>query len=205
MQRLHNKNCEHCGKPFAKKDPRSRFCTVQCVGLHRRTNPEVFNRATGRCLYCKKLLSGKPKRQQFCNRTCMALAVRVDTPNTSCCICGKPFRLSPSVLSKRKRVHCSKRCYAKDGQQNAHQWKGGCSRGQRKKVRELYGDKCMICGWMEAPCDAHHIVPARSGGTHALSNLIVLCPNHHRLADLEKIPRNVLQRKRRLAEHKAPL
>ena len=40
---------------------------------------------------------------------------------------------------------------------------------------------CAICGWQHATCDVHHIVPKSKGGSHSDDNLIVVCPNHHRI------------------------
>lgn len=40
---------------------------------------------------------------------------------------------------------------------------------------------CSICGWDEARCDSHHIVSREDGGKDALDNLIIICPNCHRL------------------------
>jgi len=40
---------------------------------------------------------------------------------------------------------------------------------------------CCICGWNEALCDVHHIIPKKLGGTNDNNNLTILCPNHHRL------------------------
>lgn len=51
-----------------------------------------------------------------------------------------------------------------------------------RAIKLFLGDKCMICGWEEASCDTHHILPIKNGGTHILVNGIVLCPNHHRRA-----------------------
>jgi len=48
---------------------------------------------------------------------------------------------------------------------------------------------CDICGWWfpsrgvcRVSVDVHHIVPAGVGGSHDFENLILLCPNHHRIA-----------------------
>lgn len=49
-------------------------------------------------------------------------------------------------------------------------------------VYDLYGGKCAVCGFDEV-LEIHHIVPKYLGGGNQLSNLIVLCPNHHALAD----------------------
>lgn len=51
-----------------------------------------------------------------------------------------------------------------------------------------YKDKCQICdntfkidrGFF---CDTHHLKPLRAGGTDTSDNILVLCPNHHRIFD----------------------
>jgi len=67
-------------------------------------------------------------------------------------------------------IHSSKEEYANKGSWN-------------KAMRRLHPDKCMRCGWSEAPCDTHHIIPKESGGKYSISNGIILCPNCHRLAN----------------------
>lgn len=52
-----------------------------------------------------------------------------------------------------------------------------------RAIQRIYGARCMRCGWEEARCDVHHIVPVRHGGEHSLDNVVVLCPNCHRLAE----------------------
>ena len=53
-------------------------------------------------------------------------------------------------------------------------------------LRELYGGRCQICAW-DPPvvygtglCEAHHVRWLSRGGSDDLSNLALLCPNHHR-------------------------
>jgi len=41
--------------------------------------------------------------------------------------------------------------------------------------------------------DVHHIIPRNEGGSNRRSNLIVLCPTHHRKADNGAIPRRRLK------------
>ena len=48
-------------------------------------------------------------------------------------------------------------------------------------MKRRYGDRCMVCGWDKAPCDAHHIIAKASGGQHSIENGVLLCPNCHRL------------------------
>lgn len=61
-----------------------------------------------------------------------------------------------------------------------------------RALKKCFGNKCMLCGWKEDSCDAHHIVPKREGGLNNLKNGIVLCPNHHKLADIGKLKKEYL-------------
>jgi hypothetical protein len=55
-----------------------------------------------------------------------------------------------------------------------------------EELRELYSGECQICGW--APrrhygteiCEAHHVRWLSRGGDDVLTNLVLVCPNHHR-------------------------
>lgn len=67
-----------------------------------------------------------------------------------------------------------------------------------KRLRDANEHRCAVCGW--APPHAlslvhaygrnpsiielHHILPVSAGGQNTEENIIVLCPNHHRIADL---------------------
>lgn len=55
------------------------------------------------------------------------------------------------------------------------------------QLRDLYDGKCQACGWSPRAehdmdfCEAHHVRWLSRGGTDDLSNLTLLCPNHHRV------------------------
>lgn len=38
----------------------------------------------------------------------------------------------------------------------------------------------------ESTCDIHHIIEKSNGGTDDVSNLIIVCPNHHRIIHTNK-------------------
>lgn len=49
------------------------------------------------------------------------------------------------------------------------------------------GRGCEVCGWCLESGDwrslhCHHVIPVSCGGTDRVSNLVVLCPNHHAAA-----------------------
>ena len=52
---------------------------------------------------------------------------------------------------------------------------------------------CEICGW-KLCVERHRIVPGREGGSYTKDNTIVLCPNHHALADRGKLKRRSLKK-----------
>ena len=55
-----------------------------------------------------------------------------------------------------------------------------------RSLQEMYGGCCQVCEWnphvhYAAPlCEPHHIVWLSRGGEDKLTNMILLCPNHHR-------------------------
>jgi 5-methylcytosine-specific restriction endonuclease McrA len=57
----------------------------------------------------------------------------------------------------------------------------------RVKVLKRLGIGCSLCGWNEASCDIHHIIPKSKNGTDEHNNLTYICPNCHRLAHSGKI------------------
>jgi len=50
----------------------------------------------------------------------------------------------------------------------------------RSQAIKKYGNKCELCGY-SLSIDIHHIKPKNEGGSHEISNLMVLCPNCHAL------------------------
>lgn len=54
------------------------------------------------------------------------------------------------------------------------------------QLRDIYAGTCQVCGWAPRTsyghdiCEAHHMRWISRGGEDALSNLALLCPNHHR-------------------------
>jgi transposase-like protein len=56
-----------------------------------------------------------------------------------------------------------------------------------REVRKERNNTCEICGWNKGTCDVHHKVAQKNNGTHDKENLIVLCPNCHRLVTESKL------------------
>jgi predicted restriction endonuclease len=54
------------------------------------------------------------------------------------------------------------------------------------------GDKCFVCGWNEANNDICHLTSVKKGGKEEIENMILLCPNHHRMLDRGLLEREEL-------------
>lgn len=56
-----------------------------------------------------------------------------------------------------------------------------------RELRKQKYNTCELCGWNKATCDVHHKIKQCDNGTHDKSNLIVLCPNCHRMVSEGKL------------------
>jgi predicted restriction endonuclease len=125
-----------------------------------------------------------------------------------CAFCGKPIppdRTSPNVK------YCSTACARKADSQKRREYiirRNSNLSKIRWSIYTAYNQQCALCGWKVGNTlwdnrsryiesggnEIHHIVPAREGGKETFDNLILLCPNHHKQADLGYISREELRR-----------
>lgn len=125
-----------------------------------------------------------------------------------CPICKDAF-----ITSANHRVYCSEECKRTAGNKKAydsnptkfanHNHKGYIS----KTIISNYKGRCAICGWRASEeliktntgiqyaygNEIHHIIPVSQNGSADLDNLILLCPNHHKQANLGLISIEVLR------------
>jgi predicted restriction endonuclease len=52
-----------------------------------------------------------------------------------------------------------------------------------KELRGIYRSKCQVCGF-DKSTEIAHIMPRQANGLTVLENLLLVCPNHHRLFDM---------------------
>jgi len=118
---------------------------------------------------------------KFCSRQCGAIYSNAHRPYhlLICRACGKSFK------SKAKQAkYCSRECAARNRFIN----KSGKTPKYRyhlnHTIDKLVGtDECFNCGWNKSICDVHHIISRKNDGTDDYENLIVVCPNCHRLIE----------------------
>lgn len=122
---------------------------------------------------------------RFCSRNCSTSSSNQKRQqiNYTCEYCEVSF------LAMNKAKFCSDSC-----SQKAYRAKQRIRGINIKYIqRSLQHLSCCICGWQEATRDIHHIIPVSKGGTNDMSNLVVLCPNHHRMAHSNLISEDVLK------------
>lgn len=68
-----------------------------------------------------------------------------------------------------------------------------------ERLRDMYAGECQICRWSprrlyeQELCEAHHVRWLSRGGIDALSNLVLVCPNHHRAIHKRDAPFDFLR------------
>ncbi len=119
------------------------------------------------CRGCKKLTELAAKG---CCRNCYR---KIGTPIVVCKVCKRE-------TNHHGRGLCH-RCYIRTVIPDYYRLRSRQQySGITPKVFEQLPKACQICGF-DKIVDAHHLIPKSKGGSHDVSNLIVLCPNHHKM------------------------
>lgn len=123
----------------------------------------------------------------------------------TCARCGREFKPCSNA-----QKYCSPKCAREVSTDKNIGYIRKRTQLRTKLSKDLiyaYDAKCAVCGWY-APmylkgyskilktrgCDFHHIIPVAEGGTNDSSNVILLCPNCHCLADVGAIKREELMK-----------
>ena len=133
------------------------------------------------CLYCKQEFKADIREHNRGNARYCSISCSTTHSNTKrsykeyeCVCCNKRFKSNGSVVK-----YCSKNCRVKHYRQQSTRNKSYGTKTLQNKLKDF---SCMRCNWQEGPRDVHHIIPITQGGQNDKNNLIVLCPNCHRLA-----------------------
>lgn len=204
------KLCEYCHKSFIASYSAARFCSMSCAGKWQQT----FNKPIRKgwidfeCEQCHKIFQdwrAQIGKRRFCNRECLydfyaqlsRIEKRPGQESGMCKICQKEFFYYSSARPNAQ--YCSDQCRQIDHPQKVNGYNSGSWDPNRNTKtsgaigKKYLGDVCAICGWKETTCDVHHIISRKNGGDNKLENLIVLCPNHHRMVEKKLITQESLQ------------
>ena len=85
------------------------------------------------------------------------------------------------------------------------------SRANVEDLRTLYRGRCQVCEWESRAahsvdvCEGHHLQWLSRGGSDAMSNMVLLCPNYHRLVHALDAPLDFSDLSFDLGTQRAPL
>jgi hypothetical protein len=177
------KICSVCGEEFSVSKSRNRqYCSKECS-----TQAQIKLEQYTHCAYCGKELVRKSR--QFCSQECYR-HFRYEKSARFCIDCGKPL----SGNSTRTNVRCVTCMHKYNFEERSKETWGGDKQIVRRYVRKLIRDlgwekKCAICGY-DNYLELCHIKPvytfppeATLAEINAPSNLVYLCPNHHKELD----------------------
>jgi len=183
-----------CGNPVKK----AKYPSLQrrFINTHQHKGENNGNYRGGKDTLCcpvcgKSFQEHKSQKRVTCSHECGLVWQKLTTSargqnkvTVKCAYCGKELKLFPSQVHEVNFCNrfCLAKAYPKNGMNNGR-WSGGTTQFFRRQtmIRDNY--KCVICGF-DAVVDVHHITSRANGGTNDFSNLITLCPNHHKMADL---------------------
>lgn len=163
--------CPMCKKHFDLKPYRIRgnvntvhCCSVVCLFKNKKENPQLYGRKTlsqeESLLVVKQYVSEMKKMNDLAKDFCVSKQTIKNTLVKNNVI----FRNKSDYITSVKSFTAI----------------------ARRLLKER-GNLCQTCKWDKANCDVHHILPRSRGGTNDKSNLIILCPNCHRLMHQNKL------------------
>lgn len=113
--------------------------------------------------------------------------------NHVCERCGADY-----YRKRQKRFtsrYCSRECMyaAFQGEGNPNYRHGQNKAAARDLAHRHLEERCAVCQW-DIHVQTHHILPRKNGGQNGIENLILLCPNHHWMADHQLLAPEYLER-----------
>lgn len=161
--------CENCQKEFYKKEWQlktksysGRFCSHPCYVTYRNNHIDEFPTYTKGKLKCPELNKEKLIEEYLQNKLRM-----ID-------ICKKYDLGYGTVNSRIKRFGIKTR-------RNKDYCDGNSMSAWQRFLNKKYKHTCQFCGWNKTTCDVHHKISPLNGGKNTKENLVVVCPNCHRL------------------------
>jgi len=161
--------CENCGKEHNGEYGSGRFCSKSCsisFGNKLRNRTKDINKKISESLHQYYVNNPKIKKEY----------------KYVCEKCNKEFTLDHKI-KKGQHIYCEncKRKVIRIKDINSLTSIKDLSKRTITKILDRSHKGCSICGWNESTCDLHHIIPKFLGGNDENSNLIIVCPNCHRI------------------------
>ena len=193
--------CKHCGNIFTREKSNIRnkgtilkYCSKECVTESLRKEPlKLMCQQCSKIFYKKHSQMNKNSSGQFCSRQCMydARTKQSDEKREKVRDLYKQGKSYKEIVEITGITHSMVTHYVGKGRLNrAIQKKSSGSFPVRAK-REI-GRKCELCGYSRYT-EVAHIIPKRHEGRDKINNVLILCPNCHRLFDHELLSNNEIE------------
>lgn len=141
----------------------------------------------------------------------MAKHKYIESPEKKCIDCNLDISYKKSNNSKR----CTKCTRKKHINLKKIINRGKLITPIKQIILRIYDNKCAICKWQATDylfinnnkkynsygCEIHHIVSVSKGGIETEDNLILLCPNHHKQADMGILSKETLKKYQITIDH----
>jgi hypothetical protein len=122
-------------------------------------------------------------RAKYCSRSCANKVSKDQQYDKICKHCAREYQ-----TASKQSMYCSTSCKQKN-----YRLASKSDDISIKAIYKIFENKpCELCGWSESTCDIHHIVEVSDGGKNELDNLVVVCPNHHRMIHNDLISKDKL-------------
>lgn len=119
-KKIHKNACQTCQKKFSSNRKNTKYCSVKCAGIAKRSRVTVSCAQCGNSKEVVKSLANKNQRH-YCNQRCRTehlkeLMAEEGNPNYErvsyrCGGCNDEIQAIPSKLQTQKYVFCSNECY----------------------------------------------------------------------------------------------
>lgn len=187
--------CDECGISFiAPARHRQTYCSKGCAGKTRAKQGKVVTppppprvaREQRQCPCGTTFTAPATASKRYCSQPCAGLAKA--EPLTTCG-CGTEWNRTQHErkygLTQCKPCRTAERRMQRVPK--ASRWKG-VKPYVRANLSQRTAGRCEDCGALEGaePHHIHHVVPRALGGTHALDNLRLLCPDCHMGSGFER-------------------
>ena len=180
------KNCQEKEAIKYSKYSTGEFCSGYCAKSYSNKFVKVNKQAN--CIDCKKKLiissqaSIKTCRCEDCKKKVKGKKIHA----YKCEKCGETF--NRLTIHRDRKIHCEKCKRQVRYINDIEKVKSILELSSRtvQKIIKRANRKCEICGWNESTCDIHHVIEKKNKGTDDSNNLIIICPNCHRVIHTNK-------------------
>lgn len=170
------------------------LASIEAIKKRTKIRKDFYYKNPKQCMYCDNSISYELRVNKFCSKSCSASFNNTNNhwrglkkPAPQCISCKND-------ITHEGSIYCSTKCHLEEKRKKRlSDYNAGIVSSQTAKniLIELFGKKCMQCGWAEinpvsnkCPIELEH--SDGNSKNNSPSNLKLLCPNCHSLTPTYK-------------------